>query len=79
MTLQNCPGLGMFRTRKMKIDIETEKGHFHSGRSTRPSGCMTLQIGWLHGGANWHSGEAWSPKTALESTEQHWASGVKVV
>jgi DNA replication protein DnaC len=53
MTLQNCPGLGMFRTRKMKIDIETEKGHFHSGRSTRPSGCMTLQIGWLHGGANW--------------------------
>jgi hypothetical protein len=21
---------------------------------TRPSGCMTLQIGWLHEGANWH-------------------------
>jgi hypothetical protein len=39
----------------MKIDIETEKGHLRSGRSTRPSGCMTLQIGWLHGGANWHS------------------------
>jgi hypothetical protein len=38
----------------MKIDTEPKKGHFHIGRSTRPSGCMTLQIGWLHGGANWH-------------------------
>jgi hypothetical protein len=44
----------MCGTGKMKIDIETEKGHLRSGRSTRPSGCMTLQIGWLHGGANWH-------------------------
>jgi hypothetical protein len=60
MTLQNCSGLGMCGTRKMKIDIETEKGHFHTGRSTRPSGCMTLQIGWLHGGANWHD---WSYST----------------
>ena len=38
----------------MEIDIETGKGHLHTGRSTRSSGCMTLQIGWLHGGANWH-------------------------
>ena len=45
----------MCGTGKMKIDIETEKGHLRSGRSTRPSGCMTLQIGWLHGGANWHT------------------------
>jgi hypothetical protein len=50
------PDSGCSELLKMKIDIETEKGHFHSRRSTRPSGCMTLQIGWLHGGANWHSG-----------------------
>jgi hypothetical protein len=52
----------MFGTRKMEIDIETEKGHFHSGRSTRPSGCMTLQIGWLHGGANWQRGSGLGDK-----------------
>jgi len=29
------------------------RGSLRTGRSTRPSGCMTLQIGWQHGGANW--------------------------
>jgi hypothetical protein len=39
----------------MEIDSDLDPGHFQTGRSTRPSGCMTLQIGWLHGGANWHA------------------------
>ena len=68
MTLQNCSGLGMCGTGKMKIDIETEKGHLRSGRSTRPSGCMTLQIGWLHGGANWHPEVPRAPFAAPRAT-----------
>ena len=58
MTLQNGSSLGMFGIPKMEFDFETDTGHFHTGRSTRSSGCMTLQIGWLHGGANWHDDAA---------------------
>ena len=53
MTLHKCSGHRMLGTRKM--EIETETGHFHDGRSTRSSGGMTLQIGWRHGGANWQA------------------------
>ena len=48
-----------------------------SGRSTRSSGCMTLQMGWLHGGANWQRWDGLRFFTnALLATDEELARGL---
>ncbi len=55
MTLQMSIDWRTHRDQKSIIDEEVDPRHSAGGRSTRPSGCMTLQIGWRHEGANWQS------------------------
>ncbi|MGH2998734.1 MAG: hypothetical protein ACRDNM_05470, partial [Gaiellaceae bacterium] len=55
MTLQKSPGRQVEKTQLSRSTSRSIRGIIPLGRSTRSSGCMTLQIGWLHGGANWQS------------------------
>jgi hypothetical protein len=41
--------------KSIDLELDTRQSSLRTGRSTRPSGCMTLQIGWRHEGANWHA------------------------
>lgn len=54
MTLQNFPPVRSRASRSWRSTSRSKRGILRIGRSTRPSGGMTLQMGWLHGGANWH-------------------------
>ena len=54
MTLQDSSGRMRREDGICRSTPPSIRGIILDGRSTRPSGCMTLQIGWRHGGANWH-------------------------
>ena len=53
MTLQNFSDFRMLEPPKLVIDNEPVKRQVAPGCSTPPTGRMTLQNRWPHGGANW--------------------------
>ena len=54
MTLKKTPERSVAKAELSRSTPRSIRGIIPDGRSTRPSGGMTLQIGWRHGGANWH-------------------------
>jgi hypothetical protein len=65
MTLQNSREPTVHETDFVSSTALSIRGIIRLGRPTRPSGCMTLQNGWRHGGANWHFAAPWEKTTTL--------------
>jgi len=65
MTLQKTPEGRVGKADLSRSTPRAIRGIIPDGRSTRSSGCMTLQIGWLHGGANWQEEQEERVRVAL--------------